>query len=46
MVEFEPYGHDSGWIDAGLKIKEILVSHILNEDMRYAEFYRKSCVQS
>jgi len=42
MESFIPYGHDSGWIDAGLKIKGILINHILTEDMKYAEFYRNS----
>ena len=27
---------DSHWIDAGLKISVILISHILNDDMKYA----------
>jgi hemerythrin-like metal-binding protein len=41
-VNFIPYGLDSAWIDAGLKIKGILINHIIKEDMKYAEFYRNS----
>jgi hemerythrin-like metal-binding protein len=37
--QFMPYGHDSGWVDAGIKIKKILIDHILKEDMKYADFY-------
>ena len=36
---FKPYGHDSGWVDAGVQIKKILIEHILKEDMKYADFY-------
>ncbi len=41
MADFIPYGADSGWIDAGLKIKNILTNHI-QTDMKYADFYRSS----
>ncbi len=37
--QFMPYGHDSGWVDAGIKIKKILIDHILKEDMKYADYY-------
>jgi hemerythrin-like metal-binding protein len=40
--KFIPYGFDSAWVDAGLRVKSILVDHILNEDMKYAIFYRDS----
>lgn len=30
------------WIATGLEIKDILITHILTEDMKYAEFYRNS----
>jgi hemerythrin-like metal-binding protein len=40
--KFIPYGLDSGWLNAGLMIKGILVDHILTEDMKYAEYYRNS----
>ena len=42
MDEFVPYGHDSSWVDAGLRVKTILINHILLEDMMYARFYQKS----
>ena len=42
VEKFIPYGHDSEWVDAGWRIKGILVNHILTDDMKYAEFYRKS----
>ena len=37
---FIPYGLDSEWVDAGLLLKSILISHILTEDMKYADYYR------
>ncbi len=40
--KFIPYGHDSGWLDAGVMIKGILVDHILTEDMKYADYFRNS----
>jgi hemerythrin-like metal-binding protein len=42
MGDFVPYGHDSGWVNAGLRIRDILMEHIQNEDMKYAEFHRNS----
>jgi hemerythrin len=30
------------WIEAGLEVKDILITHFLMEDMKYAEFYRNS----
>ncbi len=29
------------WIEIGLAIKKALIAHILTDDMKYAEFYRK-----
>lgn len=40
MSEFVPYGPDTAWLEAGSRIKNILIDHILVEDMKYAEFYR------
>jgi len=37
--KFMPYGMDSGWVDAGIQIKKILIDHILKEDMKYADYY-------
>ena len=31
---FIPYGHEAGWPEAALKIRNLLVSHILAEDMQ------------
>lgn len=42
MEKFVPYGFDSGWVDAGLKIRDILMGHIMTEDMKYAEYYKNS----
>ena len=30
------------WIEIGLAIKKALIAHILTDDMKYAEFYRKN----
>ena len=38
---FMPYGLDAEWVDAALVIKQILVNHILTEDMQYADFFAK-----
>ena len=40
--DFVPYGNDSGWVDASLRIRDILIGHVEHEDMKYAEFYRNS----
>ncbi len=40
--KFIPYGQDSGWLEAGMMIKGILVDHILTEDMKYADYFRNS----
>jgi hemerythrin-like metal-binding protein len=31
---------ETNWIAAGLKVKKILVDHLLKEDMKYRDFYR------
>jgi len=33
-------GYDAEWVEAGLKIKDALITHIHTEDLKYAEFYR------
>ena len=35
MGHFERGGVDYEWIEAGLKVKEALIRHMLNEDMKY-----------
>jgi hemerythrin-like metal-binding protein len=37
---FIPYGIEAEWLDAALKIKNILISHILVEDMQYANYFK------
>ncbi len=36
------YKMTSEWIDVGLKVKDILINHMLTEDSKYAEFYRNT----
>lgn len=42
MAKFITYDLESEWIDAGLEVKDLLITHLLTEDMKYAEFYRNS----
>jgi hemerythrin len=37
---FIPYGLDAEWLDAALIIKQILISHILIEDMQYVNYFK------
>jgi len=37
---FIPYGLEAEWLDAALKIKNILISHIQIEDMLYAKYFK------
>jgi hemerythrin-like metal-binding protein len=37
---FIPYGLEAEWLDAALVIKNILISHILTEDMQYAKYFK------
>lgn len=39
---FKPYSNDSGWMDAGMQIKYLLIDHILKEDMKYAEYFQNT----
>ena len=39
--KFMNYDFESEWIEMGLAVKDILITHILKEDMKYADFYRK-----
>lgn len=34
------YNLESEWIDAGLAIRDLLIGHLLNDDLKYAAFYR------
>jgi hemerythrin-like metal-binding protein len=41
MEKFVTYDLESEWIDAGQQVKDLLITHLLEEDMKYAAFYRK-----
>ena len=43
MAASVAYGFDAEWIAAGLKIKQTLIEHILEEDSKYAQFYVELC---
>jgi hemerythrin len=38
MRHFDHGGMDYEWIDAGLKVKDTLIGHMLNEDMKYRDY--------
>lgn len=38
---FKHDGTDYEWIDAGLKVKNALICHLLAEDMKYRDYYQK-----
>jgi hemerythrin-like metal-binding protein len=40
MGNFERGGVDYEWIEAGLKVKEALIMHMLNEDMKYRDYLK------
>lgn len=40
MNELDYEDLEYGWVAAGLKIKEALITHILVEDMKYRDYYR------
>lgn len=40
MKRFVVYGLESEWIQAGLEVKDLLITHLMNEDMKYAQFVR------
>jgi len=44
MGHFERGGVDYEWIEAGLKVKEALIMHLLNEDMKYRDYLFKAGV--
>ena len=44
MGHFERGGVDYEWIDAGLKVKEALIMHLLHEDMKYRDYLYSSGV--
>ena len=46
MSHFEHGAVDYEWIEAGLKVKEVLIGHMLNEDMKYRDFCLASGIKS
>lgn len=42
MGHFERGGVDYEWIEAGLKVKEALIKHLLSEDMKYRDYLSKT----
>lgn len=40
--KFITYGLESEWIAAGQEVKDLLINHLLTEDMKYADFHQKS----
>ena len=40
--KFITSGLESVWINAGLEVKDLLITHLLTEDMKYADYYRHS----
>jgi len=36
---FIPYGLEAEWLDAAQVIKQILINHLLAEDMQYADYF-------
>jgi hemerythrin-like metal-binding protein len=46
MARFERGGTEYDWIEAGLEIKNVLIEHLLTEDMKYRDFFLASRAQS
>lgn len=40
MDKYLSYDLASEWIETGLQVKDILITHVLMEDMKYAKYYR------
>lgn len=40
MEDFERAGTECAWVEAGLKVKQVLIEHLLTEDMKYRDFHR------
>jgi hemerythrin-like metal-binding protein len=45
MGHFGSGGFDDEWIEAGLQVKEALIAHMLDEDMKYRDFCRAKGVR-
>ena len=46
MGKFERGALDYEWIDAGLKVKEALIQHLLKEDMKYRDYCNAAGIRS
>ena len=46
LKEFTEVDYSPNWIDNGLAIKDLMVSHILNVDSRYVEYLRSDSALS
>lgn len=44
--KFITSGLEAVWINAGLEVKDLLVTHLLTEDMKYADYYRHARANS
>jgi hemerythrin-like metal-binding protein len=42
MERFKRGGTEFEWIEAGLEVKQALISHLVNEDMKYRDYYLAS----
>ncbi|MBI4808251.1 MAG: hemerythrin family protein [Nitrosomonadales bacterium] len=42
MTRFERGGMEYEWIEAGLKVKEALIEHLLAEDMKYRDYAQRT----
>jgi len=40
LDSFMPYGLDAEWTDAAQIIKNILIGHVLNDDMEYVNYFK------
>lgn len=43
--DFENDRTDYEWIEAGLKVKQVLIEHLLVEDMKYRDYYRQNILR-
>jgi hemerythrin-like metal-binding protein len=46
MGHFERGGLDCEWIEAGMKVKEALIGHMLGEDMKYRDYCISAGIKS
>ena len=46
MGHFQHGGMECEWIEAGLRVKETLIGHMLNEDMKYRDYCKAAGILS